>query len=155
MKTFVTHHLRHRRARSAVQGLVLMLGLALAPATPGAGLVVIVNPDSGVTELTKAEVIHLFMGRQKRLPSGAAALTVDLGGTLPDKALFYAALVNKDLAEINSYWARLIFSGQGSPPLQAESAENVLEIVQNNRGAIGYVDADKVGPGVRVVFRLP
>ena len=108
-----------------------------------------------MTELTKAEVIHLFMGRQKRLPSGAAALTVDLGGTLPDKALFYATLVNKDLAEINSYWARLIFSGQGSPPLQAESTENVLEIVQNNRGAIGYVDADKVGPGVRVVFRLP
>ncbi|NEV64972.1 hypothetical protein [Thiorhodococcus minor] len=91
----------------------------------------------------------------KRLPSGATALTVDLGGKGAQKADFYAKLVNKDLAEINSYWARLIFSGQGSPPMQADTAEDVLEILENNKGAIGYVDADKVGPGVKVVFTLP
>lgn len=153
MKTLVSHRPR-RGSGSLLQALLLALGLALAPPTPGAELVVIVHPESGVTSLTRAEVIHLFMGRQKRLPSGAAALTVDLGGALQDKAFFYAALVNKDLAEVNSYWARLVFSGQGSPPRQAESVQDMLEIVRSNKGAIGYIEADAVVPEVRVVFRL-
>ncbi len=158
MKTFDTHSTASLRAlliHGAPRLLTLVLGLSLALASQGAGLAVIVNPESGVSELTKAEVIHLFMGRQKRLPSGATALTVDLGGQQADKADFYAKLVNKDLAEINSYWARLIFSGQGSPPVQAESVADVLEIVQNNKGAIGYVEASKVGAGVKIVFTLP
>ena len=94
------------------------------------------------------------MGRQKRLPSGTKALAVDQGSGAAAKADFYTRLVGKDLSEINSYWARLIFSGQGSPPMQAESADDVIEIVGNNKGAIGYVDPGKVDARVKIVFTL-
>ena len=119
-----------------------------------AGLAVIVNPQSGVQQMSKAEVIHIFMGRQKRLPSGAKAVAVDQGAETAAKADFYARLVGKDLSEINSYWARLIFSGQGSPPMQAESADDVVEIVGNNKGAIGYVDSGQADERVKIVFTL-
>ncbi|MCB1777162.1 MAG: hypothetical protein KDI50_06980 [Candidatus Competibacteraceae bacterium] len=132
--------------------LAFMLSASL---TAGAGdLAVIVNAKSGVEQLTKAEVINLFLGRQKRLPSGAAALTVDLAGPNAEKQQFYARLVNKQLAEINSYWARLFFSGQGSPPRQAEAPEEVLEIVENNQSAIGYVERTKVNSRVKIVYLL-
>ncbi|MCB1921168.1 MAG: hypothetical protein KDJ28_14495 [Candidatus Competibacteraceae bacterium] len=117
-------------------------------------LAVIVNSQSGVEQLTKAEVINLFLGRQKKLPSGATALTVDLGGPNAEKQQFYARLVNKELAEINSYWARLFFSGQGSPPRQVEAPEEVLDIVENNKSAIGYIERNKVDSRVKIVYIL-
>ena len=63
-------------------------------------------------------------------------------------------LVNKDLAEINSYWSRLHFSGRTAPPMEAKSTEDVLEIVGRTPGAIGYMDRSKVDARVKQVFEL-
>lgn len=125
--------------------------LALGPACAAGDLVVITNTGSGVAKLTRDEAVNIFMGRYKKLPSGMAALPVDENG---EKALFYRALLGKELPEIQSYWARLVFSGQGSPPRQMENADEVIEIVVNNKGAIGYVDRKKVNTRVKVVLDL-
>lgn len=123
---------------------------AAAAASPGE-LVIIVNPESGVDALTRDEVINIFMGRYRKLPSGVTALPVDEGS---EKAAFYHSLVDKELAEIQSYWARLVFSGQGSPPRPAENAEDVMDIVANNKGAVGYIDRSRADPRVRIVLDL-
>lgn len=114
--------------------------------------VVIVHPQSGVEKLSRDEVINIFMGRQKRLPSGIVALPVEQAQPAKIRARFYQRLVNKDLAEINAYWARLFFSGQAQPPRQADSGEEILELVALNKGAIGVVDGALVDRRVRVVF---
>lgn len=135
---------------------VALLSLALSVLTAGASeLAVVVNLQSGIEPLTKAEVINIFLGRQKKLPSGKTALTLDLNGENAEKRQFYARLVDKDLAEINSYWARLIFSGQGSPPRQIETTEELLDIIENNRGAIGYIERAKVDQRVKIIYTLP
>jgi ABC-type phosphate transport system substrate-binding protein len=116
-----------------------------------ADLVVIVNPDSGIEKLSREQVVNIFMGRLRKLPSGIAALPVD---EKREKAAFYQALVGKELPEIQSYWARLVFSGQASPPRQMESAADVLETIANNKGALGYVHKKKVDRRVRIVLEL-
>ncbi|MEO8755571.1 MAG: hypothetical protein ABI624_23145 [Casimicrobiaceae bacterium] len=125
--------------------------LATGCSCMAADLVVITNIGSGVEKLTHDEAVNIFMGRFRKLPSGMAALPVDDG---VEKAAFYRALLGKELPEIQSYWARLVFSGQGSPPRQMENSAEVIEIVANNRGAIGYVDRKKVTPQVKVVLDL-
>ena len=133
----------------------LLLGLLLTGPLAGAGeLVVVVNPASGVERLSRAEVVNLFLGRTRRLPSGLTALPIDQPGASGERADFYRTLVGKDLADINAYWARLLFSGQASPPRQADSTEEVLELVRTNKGAVGYVDAAKVDRRVRVVLEV-
>ena len=114
-------------------------------------LVVIANPQSGFGRLSREETSALFTGRHKRLPSGMAAIPVD---QVADKAAFYRALLGKELAEVQSYWARIIFSGGGSPPQQAASANEVIEMVANNRGAIGYIPRARVDARVKVVAEL-
>lgn len=130
------------------------LGLLILAAAlmRGGDLVIVVNPASGVERLNREEVLNLFMGRSRKLPSGVAALPIDQAGTAPDRIRFYRALTGRELPEINAYWARLLFSGQASPPRQAQDAEEMLELVRTNRGAIGYVDRDKVDHRVRIVF---
>lgn len=130
--------------------LALALLVASFPAASG-GLVVIANVRSGVDRITREEAVNIFMGRYGKLPSGLTALPMDEVGS---KAAFYRALVGKELPEVNSYRARLMFSGLGSPPRQAGDAAEVIETVIDNKGAIGYVDKAKVDPRVKVILDL-
>ena len=132
------------------QILIVCLTLS-APAWASGGLVVIVNKASGVQRLSRDDAVNIFMGRYQRLPSGITALPVDDN---PLKAAFYQALVGRNLPQIRSYWARLIFSGQGSPPRQMNNADEVITAVSENKGAIGYVDRAQVDNRVRVVLSL-
>ena len=133
--------------------LFLAACLGLSPVRAGEP-VVIVHPDSGVQSLTRDEVINLFMGRQKRLPSGRVAAPVEQAEPPATRASFYQLLVGKDLPDIHAYWARLLYSGQAQPPRQAASAEEVLEFVAANKGAIGVMDGARVDRRVRVVLDL-
>jgi hypothetical protein len=125
-----------------------MLALLASPPA-SAELVVVINAGSGIERLSRDEVINIFLGRYRQLPSGIAALPVDHPPASPMKAQFYRKLVNKDIAEINTYWARLTFSGKTSPPRQAASAAEVLDYLASTRGAIGYIEREKLDERAR------
>lgn len=114
--------------------------------------VVIANMNSGVDKMSKNEVINVYMGRNRKLASGITALPLDLENPITEKANFYSVMVNKELSEISSYWARLVFSGQGSPPIQMMSQDEAIDMVINRKGAIAYVDRKKIDKRVKVVF---
>lgn len=142
-----------------MQRIVLLLMLAgcatgLADASEPASIVVIVNPASGVDQLTRDEVIDIFLGRFRKLPSGRAALPIDIAESSSERAHFYLFLVKKSPADMSSYWARLVFSGQTSPPFQVPDAKTAIELVQSNPNAIAYVDRASVGAGVKVVLEI-
>lgn len=130
--------------------------LVVASVTPVSAdeLAVVTSPKSGVDKLSHDEVVNIFLGRSRQLSSGVTAQPIDLPATQAEKSTFYRLLVNKDLAEINSYWARLHFSGRTSPPMVAKSAANALEIVARTPGAIGYMNKSMVDATVKPVFEL-
>ncbi|MDP2795217.1 MAG: hypothetical protein Q8O25_14270 [Sulfurisoma sp.] len=133
--------------------LSLLAGLLLAePAR--ADLVVIAHPRAGVDQLTREQVVNIFLGRFRQFPSGIAAEPIDLPPDTAEKAAFYQKLVGKELAEINAYWARLVFSGRTQPPRQASGATHMVELVAGTPGAIGYVERPKGESKVKIVFEL-
>jgi ABC-type phosphate transport system substrate-binding protein len=132
--------------------LVLLAGLACRGAI--AELVVIVNARSGVAVMTRNEVANIFFGRNRQFFTGQEAQPVDLHDAHPSRARFYALLVGKDLADVNAYWSRQMFSGRMQPPVRVGSAEEVLKWVSTNPGGIGFVDLSKADARVRVVYEL-
>lgn len=112
------------------------------------------NPLSPIQQLSRSEVINIYMGRQKKLGGSDTALPLDLGGINPTKKAFYMQLLDKQLPEINSYWARLMFSGLGSPPRQLDSVEDIIQTIRNNIGAIGYLPYTEITDDLRVVYIL-
>jgi hypothetical protein len=133
--------------------LLLLLCILLVPQAAGAeSLVVIVNPSSGVQQLSREEAINIFMGRYRKLPSGLLAFPIDIGTQSEERRRFYQLLVRKDLPEIDAYWARLVFSGQTSPPLQAPDGRTAVQLVASNRSAVAYVDRALVDARVKVVI---
>jgi len=135
--------------------LLLCIGALLLPAGSClAEVVVIANARSGVDRLTREEVVNIFLGRFRQLPSGLSALPADLPAGHAEKERFYRLLVNKDLAEINAYWARLVFSGRTSPPRQTRDEGELLRFVSETPGAIGYLERSRIDSRVRVVFEF-
>lgn len=138
------------RRRHFLRALLPALLLATGPVRADEPIVVVVAANAGVEQLTQAEVTNIFLGRFKKLPSGARAQPVDV---LSLKEQFYARLVGRSLAEINAYWARLTFSGQTTPPRQ-ETLVRALDLVATTPGAITYVERRLVDRRLKVVFEL-
>ena len=139
--------------RSKFPGLVLILALLL-PVAAIAQIVVVVNSDSGVEKLDRSEVVNIFLGSFRQLPSGIMATPIDLPRAHPDRAEFYRQLVGKNSAEINTYWARLVFSGKTRPPIQTEREQEAVFLVQSEVGGVTYLDRGKVSGKMRIVFEL-
>ncbi|MDR3222082.1 MAG: substrate-binding domain-containing protein [Candidatus Accumulibacter sp.] len=138
-------------------GTILALALFGASAPARGELVVIVNPQIGVDQLTRSQVINIFLGNHREFPDGSRALPFDLPTGNPEKTMFYRNLVNKDMNQMTAYWSRLVFAGSTSPPAQAATVQEVIETVAANRGAIAYVERQSIQKSerVRIVFNLP
>jgi ABC-type phosphate transport system substrate-binding protein len=117
-------------------------------------VVVVVSAKSGVEQLTQDEVMNIFLGRHRKFSTGIAAVPVDQPTSTGLRAEFYHKLVDKALAEINAYWARLYFSGKTTPPLQAKTTSQVIAHIVDNPGGIGYLERDQVDSRMRVVLTL-
>src|SRR6267142_1717843 len=117
--------------RHAFVSLLVAALLNMRSASAG-NLVVIVNPASGIEQLTRSQTIDIFLGRNRKLPSGALAIPIDLGNGTPERKQFYLLLVGKDLPQMSSYWARLVFSGQAAPPFPVPDLRTALDLVATN-----------------------
>lgn len=142
---------RFRSCLRAAARVVAGACLFVSQATSATGLVVIANPESGLAELSRAQVIRYYTGRSKSMPDGQPVTMIDVE---PARARFYQALLGRDVAEIDAYWARLKFSGQTLPPMLVLSDEAALDRVARRRNAIAYINEEKVDKRVRVVLRL-
>lgn len=119
-----------------------------------ADLVLVANPQSGIERLTQDEAINIYLGRYRRLSSGVVAEPLDHSIDAEVRARFYRRLVNKSLAEINAYWARLVFSGKTRPPQTVDSVDGMLRLVATQPGAMAYVERAQADSRVKIVFEL-
>ena len=139
----------HKLARFVVLFVTLLPAMVYAE-----NLVVVINPDSGVEQLSRNDVINIFLGSFRQLPSGITAQPVDLPSIHPAREEFYCRLVGKKPAEINTYWARQMFSGKTRPPIQTEQFDEALALVRSVEGAVTYMERDKVSGNLKIVFEL-
>jgi len=116
--------------------------------------VVVMNATSAITRLGQDDVVNIFLGRYRRLPTGVMAVPIDQPENAALRAEFYRKLVNKEPNEINAYWSRLLFSGKTSPPLQAVTANDVVMLLASQPGGIAYMDRSQVEKRFRIVMEF-
>ena len=133
--------------------IILLLGLLLVEIAR-AEIVVVVNAKNPVNNLSRRELVDLYMGRTQYFNDGSTVLRLDQPPDSDTRSEFYRALVNKSVAEVNAYWAKLLFTGRASPPQVMGSSAEVLKAIRENRNAIGYLDSSDVDDSVKVVGRV-
>jgi ABC-type phosphate transport system substrate-binding protein len=130
----------------------ILLFLAFLP-WANADMAVIANAKNSLDFLTPQQVQDIFLGRSRVFPNGKFALPIDQSSSM--RAEFYQRLTGRPLEQINAYWARIIFTGQASPPLQLPDDLAVLQTVRENEGAIGYIDRVHADRSVHILLVLP
>ena len=131
--------------------LLCLLCLSLPAA---ADLVVVVSADNPTPVLSKEEVVRIFLGRYRQFPTGQGAEPYDQGPESAERNLFYERLVGKTAAQINAYWARLIFTGRTRPPLAYTALDQLVDSLGQNPNAIGYIDRSRVNRRLRIVYEV-
>jgi hypothetical protein len=135
---------------ASILAIVLML---LAPAAR-ADYYIVVSEHNSLTTLSQKDALQLFMGRSRAFPDGSPATPCDIG----DDALragFYRSLGGMSLPQVNSYWARLMFSGRSLPPQRVESEAAMVQRIGNDPSAIGWLTQAPKQKGLRAVLVLP
>lgn len=134
--------------------IALSICLLQFPAA-SAPLYVVVSTQSPLRTVNQNELVAIYTGRTRAFPDGTAATPLDQKRDGPARAEFYQLLTGMDIARINSYWARLHFTGQVRPPQTAEDDTAMLQRLRSDPSAIGYVTRPPQDNSVRVVMHLP
>lgn len=131
---------------------LLPLLFFLAISASQGDVVVVVRNDSEIGSLGRNEVVNIFLGRWRQLPGGLQAKPLDQPLQSAERQIFYQSLINKSVAEINAYWARLLFTGRVAPPLAMESTERTVDELLRNPNAIAYLERSRMDRRLRIVF---
>ncbi len=132
-------------------GCVFALGLVPA----WADMAVIVNAAYPVGTADKDAVAKVFLSKANALSGGGTLIPIDQADGSAVRKDFYSKLAGKNPAQMNAYWSKLIFTGQGQPPKAVGGDVEVMNLVSANPSMIGYVHAAAVGKGVKVITKVP
>ena len=119
-----------------------------------AAVAVIVHPDNGNT-LNATQVRKIYLGKARAFPDGTDVSPIDQDTDSADRAIFIKLVLKKDEGNLNSYWARMLFSSKGKPPRVVSDTEAMKKYISSNKDAIGYIDASKVDSSVKVILLVP
>ncbi|MEN0038345.1 MAG: hypothetical protein AAGC78_14810 [Cellvibrio sp.] len=119
-----------------------------------AEILVIVNASNSITTLEQKQIVDLFMGRVSAFPNKQPAQPLDLKTGTPQRAIFYKSLTGKSEAQVDAYWATLVFAGRMSPPKQFTDDSALIQAVAHEPAAIAYVSRQPLPKNVKVVMEL-
>lgn len=131
--------------------LLLQLALCMGMGSALADVVVIGHPGLAVDSVSANEAKKIWLGKTSTL-GGETLKVADLPKDAPARGDFYSGVVNKNESQLKAYWAKIVFSGKGTPPKEFGSPEDVVGWVAANPGAVGYVDSAAVNESVKVLF---
>ncbi len=117
-------------------------------------IVVITHPSVGVTELSKEDVMRIFLAKTKTYPNEKQAVPVIPKENADTRKRFESVVFQKSPVQIKAYWTRLLFTGRGNPPQALEDDAAIKKRVAETPNAIGYIDASALDTSVRAVFTI-
>lgn len=133
--------------------LAFICAALLALALPArADFYIVVHASNPQRSLTQKEAVDLFMGRSRAFANGDFALMFDLPRDNPRRGAFYQSLTGMSVAQVNSYWSRLMFSGQSVPPQALPDEAAMTNILRRNPSALGWLSKEPTDAGLRTVL---
>jgi len=115
-------------------------------------MVVVVNAKNPVTKMSADEVSQLFMGQSEFFPGGSPATAIDQPESTPLRTEFDAKVLGKTPSQLHAYWSKIVFTGKGKPLKEVPTSKDVVDFLNKNPNAIGYMEKSAVDNNVKVVY---
>lgn len=136
-----------------IQTCVVGIALVAASAAASADVVPVVSSKSQVQELSKNQVVDIFLGKASRFPNGEPAVPIDQAEGSDVRDAFYLQFANRSAAQIKAYWSKIVFTGKGEPPREVSPSEKVKRVLAANPQYIGYIERNEVDANVKIVTK--
>lgn len=146
--------------RDRLSLLVLLVSIAallvvLAPRSLRAGndvaLVVIISPDSKLTNLTLADLRRVFQSERLTDPDGNRLIPLNHPPKTVDRVAFDQLVLGMDADAVGRFWIDRKIRGGSGPPRTVESLATLRRVVEKLPGAIGYLRPAQLSNEVRVI----
>jgi ABC-type phosphate transport system substrate-binding protein len=144
--------LKHAPLASRVGAALIGLSFCLGVRAAAAEVVAVVSARNPVTELSKNQVVDIFLGRASRFPDGRPAVPIDQVEGSSAREAFYLEFAGKSPAQLKAHWSKIIFTGRGQPPKEVANSAEVKKQLVENPNAIGYIEQGLVDGNVKVVL---
>ena len=123
------------------------------PAAVFAEVEVIVHPSNGAA-LDKDSIQRIFLGKTRAFPGGGEAVPISFKEGSTEEADFTKNVLAKTPKQLKAYWAKMVFTGKGTPPRQTDTAAEMLNLISANPNLIGFVPAGSASGNVKVVGKF-
>lgn len=130
----------------------LLVVLPLLSFFAAAEVSVIVHP-SNTAKIKKTDIKKIFLGKKTSFSNNEIATPVNLSGNADLRRSFNKKMLNRSSSQVASAWAKLEFTGTGTPP-EERNATDILNLVASNPAMISYIDSAAVTADVKVVLTL-
>ena len=127
--------------------------MALSPVLSQAEIAVIVNKNNSVT-INAEEIKGIFLGKINTFPNGIEAIPLVQKAKTPIANEFTKKVLKKTNSQVQAYWSKLVFTGQGTSPKELSNNKKVISIVSSNLNTIGYINAKYIPDNVRVINKF-
>ena len=129
-----------------------LLHPSAAQTSRGTDIAVVVHPDTPVSDLSLAEVRKVLLGERLYWSSKLPVVLLSRAPVARERDVVLHVIYQMTEAQFKQYWVAKIFRAEAaSPPKIVYSNEMQDELVAAIPGAIAFVDAKNVRPGVKVL----
>jgi ABC-type phosphate transport system substrate-binding protein len=105
-----------------------------------AGISVIANPSVAITGITKDTLRKIYTGQMVVWDDGRPVKTALLADG-ETHARFVGDYLGKTPSQFQTYWRKMVFTGQGIQPPTFDNEQKLIEYVAGTAGAIGYISS--------------
>ncbi|MFV1981993.1 MAG: phosphate ABC transporter substrate-binding protein [Thiohalomonadales bacterium] len=143
---------KYKNTMSAVVMLIIVnIGFS---SSATADVVVIVNVANDVSSIDASKIKKIFLLKKKKFSTGKKIVPVEQTSGSSVRDIFNDKVLRKSSNQLRAYWAKIIFSGKGSPPKSVADDAAVKAFVSTTDSAIGYIDSANVDDSVKVIFTI-
>jgi len=142
---------RSAKTRCGVWLALVSLVLAWPAGAQDDAFKVIVHPTNPVTSVDRDFLRDAYLKKEIRWDHGELIRPVMLSQRHASAARFTQEVLAKSPSQLRAYWVQRIFTGRGTPPLEADSAASVAKNVLADVGAVGFVPIDFDSGAAKVV----
>ncbi len=129
---------------------LIVAALSLLAAAPEKKVVVVVNKENPENSISAADLKRVYLGRLNKVGKlRAVPINQTLSSAIAGE--FLSAYVDMDQTQYKEYWVAQQVKGLGVAPMVQKASVNVLKIVAELPGAVGYVYASEVDTTVKVL----
>jgi ABC-type phosphate transport system substrate-binding protein len=130
-----------------------------AQTTRGTDIAVVVNSETPVTDLSLADVRKVLLGERQYWNSKLPVVLLIRAPVARERDVVLRVIYQMSESEFKQFWVAKIFRAEAAtPPKIVYSNDMQYELVAAIPGAIAFVDARNVKPGLKVLKvdgRLP